>query len=249
MFSIFNNAWKFFQTSHDAGIRRAVTSVCCYFLANDGRKLERKYGLDIQGSVLLDELMIDSEHKSQGFFYGASPARLVRLFLANLPHDLSDYVFVDVGSGKGLVLLLASGYKFKKILGLEFAKELHDIAIANIEKFKCPNQRCHDIQSICMDATNFEIPSGNCVLFFGNPFSEAVMEKLLGNINESCRRDGQKMFVAFQQLVEEDAIGQAEIIPMLEAASFLTERKLRYGSLLDRLLFSLFKVRLFETAS
>ncbi len=45
---------------------------------------------------------------------------------------LQDFTFIDLGSGKGRVLLMASEYPFQKIIGVEFMPELHRAAQKNI---------------------------------------------------------------------------------------------------------------------
>jgi hypothetical protein len=41
-----------------------------------------------------------------------------------LPKDLSDFTFVDIGSGKGSILFYACRYDFRRVLGVEFAENL-----------------------------------------------------------------------------------------------------------------------------
>ena len=47
---------------------------------------------------------------------------------------LRDFTFIDLGCGKGRVLLMASDYPFKKIIGVEFMPELHRAAQKNIAR-------------------------------------------------------------------------------------------------------------------
>jgi hypothetical protein len=48
---------------------------------------------------------------------------------------LQDFTFIDLGSGKGRALLMASAYPFKRIIGVEFMPELHRVAQENIRKY------------------------------------------------------------------------------------------------------------------
>src|SRR3954454_9805602 len=43
------------------------------------------------------------------------------------------WIFVDVGSGKGKLLLLASHFEFADIVGVEYAPGLHEVAVRNID--------------------------------------------------------------------------------------------------------------------
>jgi predicted RNA methylase len=80
---------------------------------------------------------------------------MLRLTMRQLPRDLSDFVFIDVGSGKGRVLLAAAQYKFKRVLGVELTQELHEHAQRNIVAFRGPRQT-DAVHSVLSDARDFE---------------------------------------------------------------------------------------------
>src|SRR5215469_11495850 len=42
--------------------------------------------------------------------------------------DFANYTFIDIGSGKGRMLFVAAEYPFEKVIGVEFAVDLHEIA-------------------------------------------------------------------------------------------------------------------------
>jgi len=46
--------------------------------------------------------------------------------LEKLSINHSEFTFIDFGSGKGRVLFLASEYPYKKIIGVELARMLHE---------------------------------------------------------------------------------------------------------------------------
>src|SRR5579864_7137056 len=61
---------------------------------------------------------------------------------------LRDFTFIDLGSGKGRVLLMASDYPFKRIIGVEFMLELHRVAQKNIAGYSSDRQQCRQIETI-----------------------------------------------------------------------------------------------------
>jgi SAM-dependent methyltransferase len=129
---------------------------------------------------------------SRGFWYRPVRPATGRSLLGDLPiQDYSDYTFVDVGSGKGRMLLMAADYPFRRIEGIELRKDLHDAAVGNIRQYK--NFRAKStrppIGCINMDATNYEFPEGNLVLYFFNPFNEEVMQKILNRLDASLMQD------------------------------------------------------------
>jgi SAM-dependent methyltransferase len=113
-----------------------------------------------------------------------------------LPEDLSDFVFVDVGSGKGRALFIASDYNFKGIVGIEFSRELHSIAEQNVSAHTNKRQRCFNIHLILGDACNLDVPEDNCVFFFYNPFlgAEDAMAHVLSRIEDSFTGKPRKMY-------------------------------------------------------
>ena len=75
--------------------------------------------------------------------------------LSALPIDYRDFTFIDIGSGKGRTLLMASDYPFRRIIGVELLPELHRIAQENVRKYKNENQKSFAIVSQCVDAREF----------------------------------------------------------------------------------------------
>src|ERR1700676_2771797 len=84
--------------------------------------------------------------------------------------DLHDFVFIDLGSGKGRTLLMASDYPFRRIIGVELLPALHLAAEENIGKYRSESQKCFALESVCADATAFAFPAEPIVLYLFNPF-------------------------------------------------------------------------------
>ena len=57
--------------------------------------------------------------------YQPTDAALFQEMMASLPIDFSEFTFMDLGSGKGRTLLMASEYPFRRIVGVEILPELH----------------------------------------------------------------------------------------------------------------------------
>ena len=50
--------------------------------------------------------------------------------------DLREFIFIDIGSGKGRALLMAADYPFRRIVGVELLPELHRVSKENIGKYR-----------------------------------------------------------------------------------------------------------------
>ena len=151
-------------------------------MAAAGHRREAPFWVSSDGAVELGELAIDSENRTLGFPYVPSPGLLVDTLLGSLGEDLSRFCFVDFGSGKGRVLLVAAHHPFREVVGIEFSPELHEIASSNIHSYTSPARRCRNVRSVCADAASFPIPERECVLYFNNPFAEPVFARVLANI-------------------------------------------------------------------
>lgn len=134
-----------------------------------------------------EELSITGD-LSRGFWYRPVRPATGRALLDDLPiQSYSDYTFVDIGSGKGRMLLMAADYPFRRIEGIELRKDLHGAAIDNVRRyrnFKAKTAR-PPINCINDDATSYEFPSGNLVLYFFNPFNEEIMQRILDRLDAS----------------------------------------------------------------
>jgi SAM-dependent methyltransferase len=110
--------------------------------------------------------------------------------LRDLPmSDLSEYTFIDMGSGKGRVLFVAAEYSFKKIIGVEFSIALHEHAQRNIARYKSRKQRSGTIEAVLADAARYSFPAGKLVIYLFNPFGPDIMSRMLTNLEMSLHID------------------------------------------------------------
>jgi SAM-dependent methyltransferase len=111
---------------------------------------------------------------------------------------LRDFTFVDLGSGKGRVLLMASGFPFKRIIGIEFMPDLHRIAQKNIARYSSVKQQCRQIETLCLDARDFQFPLDPLVVYLFNPFSESTFAQVLENLRRSIELVPRPIYIAYR---------------------------------------------------
>lgn len=148
--------------------------------------------------------------------YQPSEPLLFREIVEALPEPPDGFIFIDLGSGKGRTLLMASSFPFRRIIGMELLEELNGIAVANIAKYRSDDQRCFAIESRAGDARYFEFPAEATVLYLFNPFPRHIWREVLVNLQKSLRAAPRKVFVIYHNPVHED---------ILSAESWLQERK------------------------
>jgi SAM-dependent methyltransferase len=114
------------------------------------------------------------------FSYGAMDYAGIKKVIAFLQLSEDD-IFVDIGCGKGRIILYAAIQKIKKVIGIEYEKNLVDIARKNVASCKALKTEIEVIQA---DAATFSITEGT-VFFLNNPFGHKTLLKVLDNIRNS----------------------------------------------------------------
>ena len=160
-------------------------------------EFDLRYGVDTSEQVALSDVETLGDNADDGVDYTGTHGPAFMQAIDSLKIDYRRFTFIDYGSGKGKALLLASWYAFRRIAGIEFSPELHTIADRNIHAFQSSRQRCHDMVSICADATRFEVPADACVHYFFNPFGERVMRQVLDNIVAANREQPRETYVVY----------------------------------------------------
>jgi len=167
---------------------------------------DRQHGVDTGsgwgGALALAD--ISSPNWIHGYHYQSLGEELMRVMMDHLPIRHEDFVFVDLGSGKGKILLMAAEYPFRRITGVEYSLSLHEAARRNIETYRNPQQKCMDVESVCLDATQFVIPPRPCVFFLYNPFDQTILAPVVQRMVESLQRVPRPMYVVYCNAVHAD---------------------------------------------
>lgn len=111
--------------------------------------------------------------------------------------ELDEAVFIDFGSGKGRALLLASAYPFRRIIGIEFAAELHAAATANFAARAAGGGEAVPVELIHGDATAYELPDDPLVLFLYNPFDAPVIAAVARRAMASWQANPRPMRIVY----------------------------------------------------
>jgi predicted RNA methylase len=156
---------------------------------------DMRYQVETRGLVRLDKLTVTGGHRDDGVQYEPVYPEEMAEILSQLDIDFPRYAFVDFGSGKGRALIVAATHPFKRIVGVEFARELHEIAVRNIRTYGNPAQRCFQIESVHADASEYELPLEPLVLYFNNPFRKSVMSAVIENVAQSLTTSPRPAFV------------------------------------------------------
>jgi SAM-dependent methyltransferase len=148
-------------------------------------RIDAEYGTDTLAWVQVADMSASGPNVAYATEYGPSPVFDSERVLSQLPIDFSEHVFIDLGCGKGLMLMVAARFGFDRVIGVEFGRNLYEIALANVDKFRRSNPNLPTIEVVLGDAAEFELPAGPLVIYLYHPFGPEVISKVLTNLRES----------------------------------------------------------------
>ena len=194
--------------------------------AFDNLAFDLRFGTDTHNREQPNPSEMRSANFEDAVGYMPTNARVFRSVMSSL--DLpADSVFVDVGSGKGKVLMLATSYEFKEIVGIEVSKKLCDIARRNLNKLLESNNIKTNPRVIHSDIVDYHFSEEN-VFFMYNPFHTAVMKQFIGNISRSISENPRDIWIIYHQPF-------TPCRAVIEAAEFREIRCVKTGSAVFRI--------------
>ena len=157
------------------------------------------YRLDTRVEVAVQDLDISQEDKQHAEKYKATRARYFRKLMKRLQLT-PDGVFVDVGCGKGRILLLAAEHGFGRVVGLEISPNLSEIAQRNIAAYKQNAQSTASISVVCTNILHHQFKHEETVFFLYSPFEREVTQQFLEMVRESIRQNPRSVFLVIDEL-------------------------------------------------
>jgi SAM-dependent methyltransferase len=143
------------------------------------------HGTQTGGIQKISDLTTVGENAQYGSGHIASDPKFFAEMMADLQLDLHEFSFVDLGSGKGRALMLASAFPFRRLIGVEFAYELHEAAKENIAKL--PASAASRVDLIHGDAAKYSFTLDPIIIYLFNPFGPTVIRQVAENALNSWR--------------------------------------------------------------
>jgi predicted RNA methylase len=156
-------------------VNRQLRYHMCSFL---GERWDRRYGVDTSGQIDLVDVDVVGPNRDGGYASVSTSPRSYAFLSTLFPAELKDFTFVDVGCGKGRVLMLAALQGFDTIIGIEFAPLICQIAEQNLARFF--GRRPAKWSVVNADATAIDLPSDAPLLIYCfNPFKAEMWERFV----------------------------------------------------------------------
>lgn len=184
-----------------APIRRAITNLM----------FERRYRLDTSHNVDLASLDLAADERRN--YIPSSWGTMSRI--AQLRPIRPDDVLVDFGSGKGRMVFLAAQYPFKRVIGVEISRVLHEVATTNIAR-NSAHFSCQDVRLVCEDVVTFEVPDDMTFAYFFNPFTGRTFERVIENIHRSWQACARCITLVYTNPVMHEHLAQQRWLEVLE---------------------------------
>ena len=148
-----------------------------------------QHGVDTSGLIGGRRLSSGRTHDRHiTAYWGTAPSAFLDVIarwndsLTNSPYSARDYVFIDIGCGKGRAVMLASDHPFHQVVGVELHPALVSVAQKNLIKWKAFAHACNDIVVLNADALEFAFPDSQVLLYVFNPFDAHLTQLLLDRI-------------------------------------------------------------------
>jgi SAM-dependent methyltransferase len=173
-----------------------------------GRGFDRLHGVETSQEVSREALTgIPNEIRGQAGDYVPTHAALFERIVQTSGVDPSRYTFVDLGCGKGRILIVAAKYPFKAIVGVEADGSLCETAKQNLKRWGqgCPERR---LTVVHRDARTFDWPEGNLFIFMYSPFRGPVFKRVAERLAGVAGEPGRAVVIAYSADWEGDTLEQ-----------------------------------------
>ncbi|MCM2370722.1 class I SAM-dependent methyltransferase [Aporhodopirellula aestuarii] len=190
----------------------------------DDYVFDRRHQLDTRSEVAINDLDISDEDKQHADKYKPTRARYFRKIMAKL--DLPrEGVFVDVGCGKGRILLLAAEHGFDQVVGLEISPSLCEIAERNVASFRENTPTASSIEVVCTNILDYQMDGSETVFFLYSPFDQPVTKTFLEMIRQSINDHPRDLWLIidefrFPELLEDDELLKQSLVYEYGSAIF-----------------------------
>ncbi len=138
--------------------------------------------------------------------YQPTEPALFKEMMSSLRINFQAFTFIDMGSGKGRVLLMAADYPFRRIVGVELFPALHRIAQQNLNAYRSESQQCFALETVCRDAREFIFPPEPFLLYLFNSLPEAALIEVMTRLDDSLRQCPREVYLLYHNPLLESVL-------------------------------------------
>lgn len=163
---------------------------------------DQRLGVDTGGQLPAKLLGAPGIENAATSYVGCVPS-IVATALGKIP-SLDGAAFIDLGCGKGRALLVAHGYPFASVTGIEMNQQLVLAARANAEIVREKRPDGPPIQVLQGDASTPQAPgAGDLIYFMYHPFGRDLVARLCAHLAGPAQKP-RRLFVIYENPVYGD---------------------------------------------
>jgi cyclopropane fatty-acyl-phospholipid synthase-like methyltransferase len=176
-----------------------------FFMLYDNIRGSIKYGSNTFIPIELKNLTISSGDIKKASRYEAVSFYLLEQLLTAFRKISGETSIIDLGCGKGRMMMVAPHFGFADITGIDFAKEVCEQAITNMKikesqfpeiKWKVINQNAED----------YNIRSNDSIFFMFNPFNSQTLKNFLKKLDVSCNQSPRTVYFIYASPQHQQAL-------------------------------------------
>jgi SAM-dependent methyltransferase len=208
-------------------LARLVWKNVCFPFTPQAAELryDRKLGIDTSGFVVPDELGVG---EGEGRAYMGTPPGIAHFLIGRIAQRARGFTFLDVGSGKGRVLLIASRFPFRKVVGFEHSEQMNAVAASNVRQFAKHYPGMAPVEIVGGDATRLPLPEGPLVMFLFNPFGPGLMREFAASVKASYQQSPRKIICLYYNALFPEEFDRLGIFAIREQVQTPRDRTDRY---------------------
>lgn len=158
---------------------------------------DRRYGTDTYRWVDPAGFGLAAEQVAGAEYYKPSHAASLRKLLSRL--DLGDeVVLLDIGCGKGRVLMVAAELGFTEARGIEYSPRLAAIAADNLKAFARVRPTRTRFELICEDVRDYRLRDDETLIYLFNPFAREATASVVRALEASLQRRPRRLQVVYR---------------------------------------------------
>ena len=142
---------------------------------------DRRLGIRTCGTLSPEQLNLPREQSAE---YSATSYTMFKRIMKYVNITPGQDVFLDYGSGKGRVVILAALRSFRKVIGVEVAGELNAVARQHLQQVR-KKLRCTEVEICTCNAADYVVPNEVTVIHMYNPFIGEILNRVVERIHQS----------------------------------------------------------------
>jgi SAM-dependent methyltransferase len=187
------------------------------------------HGTETSKPAWSDNLVTGSLNKVHANRYQPSRSRPFTRLLTELKLPQSA-VFVDIGAGKGRVLMLAAQFRFKRVVGVELCSRLSALAVHNVGIFRKSRPDLPVIDVVNSDAVEFRIPDGDVVMYLNNSFEVPVLNQFLGNVRRALESAPRRIWMIYSPPVYDSVVQDSGLFTGIQSYQISGDKFMVYAA-------------------